>query len=63
MQLVKPAAHHHEDGQAVGLVSCPNCEVAMVCISLKALEDNNDLHEAVYRCPRCRTETKRWKSA
>ena len=29
-------------------------------ISLKRLEDQRDLNEAVYRCPQCGMETKRW---
>jgi hypothetical protein len=44
----------------VGQVTCPNCQVTMLRISLKRLEDENQLHEAVYRCPQCNTETKRW---
>jgi hypothetical protein len=43
----------------VGLVTCPNCRVVMPRISLKPAEEN-DLNEAVYRCPQCRTETRRW---
>jgi hypothetical protein len=44
----------------IGLVTCPNCQVVMPRISLKILEDRRDLNEGVYRCPRCKTETRRW---
>jgi len=27
-------------------------------ISLKSLEDEKDLNEALYRCPQCETETR-----
>jgi hypothetical protein len=42
----------------VGVVTCPNCRVVMVRISLKPAQA--DLNEANYRCPRCQTETRRW---
>jgi transposase-like protein len=42
----------------VGVVTCPNCRVPMPRISLKP--SRADLNEAVYRCPRCETETMRW---
>jgi hypothetical protein len=44
----------------VGLVTCPNCIVLMARISLKGSETEKTLNEAIYRCPRCRTETRRW---
>jgi len=44
----------------VGQVTCPNCRVVMPRISLKSLEDKRDLNEALYRCPKCETETRRW---
>ena len=47
-------------GRPVGLVTCPNCRVEMPRISLKASEPENNLNEAVYRCPQCETETRRW---
>jgi hypothetical protein len=36
----------------VGLVTCPNCRVVMPRISLKLAEEENDLNEAGYRCPK-----------
>jgi hypothetical protein len=44
----------------VGLVTCPNCMVAMLRVSLKRSETEKTLHEASYHCPRCDTETRRW---
>jgi|SRR5664280_1773340 hypothetical protein len=32
----------------------------MLRISLKRREDQRDLNEAVYRCPQCGTQKKRW---
>ena len=46
-------------GRPVGLVTCPNCRVEMPRISLQPSEEAN-LHEGVYRCPQCGTETRRW---
>jgi DNA-directed RNA polymerase subunit RPC12/RpoP len=43
----------------IGQVTCPNCRVVMPRISLKT-DEGNSLSEAVYRCPRCKTETTRW---
>jgi hypothetical protein len=43
----------------IGLVTCPNCRVVMPRISLQPSQEEN-LHEAVYRCPQCGTETRRW---
>jgi hypothetical protein len=66
MQLVKKRLAEPQRGERVhepvGLVTCPNCRVVMPCISRKGLEDEKGLHEAVYRCPQCGTETKRWTS-
>jgi Zn finger protein HypA/HybF involved in hydrogenase expression len=42
----------------IGLVTCPNCRVVMPRISLQPSQEEN-LHEAVYRCPQCGTETRR----
>jgi hypothetical protein len=47
-------------GRPVGVVTCPNCLVAMPRISLKGPEDNTALREATYHCPRCDAETRRW---
>jgi hypothetical protein len=44
----------------IGVVTCPNCVVAMPRISLKGPEDNSALREATYHCPRCDAETRRW---
>jgi hypothetical protein len=46
--------------RSLGLVTCPNCRVEMPRISLKAADEENQLSEALYRCPRCQTETRRW---
>jgi hypothetical protein len=43
----------------IGLVTCPNCQVAMPRISLQPADQEN-LHGAIYRCPRCDAETRRW---
>ena len=43
----------------IGLVTYPNCRVVMPRISLQPSQEEN-LHEAVYRCPQCGTETRRW---
>ena len=48
-------------GRPVGLVTCPNCKVEMPRISLQPSEEAN-LHEAIYHCPQCGTETRRWIS-
>lgn len=59
-------AERHDDTnddvirKPIGLVTCPNCQVVMPRISLKILEDRRDLNEALYRCPQCQTETRRW---
>jgi len=44
----------------IGIVTCPNCRVEMPRVSLRASETDVPLYEAVYRCPQCETETKRW---
>jgi hypothetical protein len=44
----------------IGLVTCPNCQVEMLRISLTEPEDEKALRKAIYRCPRCATETARW---
>jgi hypothetical protein len=44
----------------VGLVTCPNCQVAMPRISLTPPENEKPLRKAIYRCPRCGAETGRW---
>jgi hypothetical protein len=44
----------------VGLVTCPNCMVVMPRVSLKSSEAEKTLCEAIYRCPRCDAETRRW---
>jgi hypothetical protein len=44
----------------IGLVTCPNCQVEMLRISLTEQEDEKALRKAIYRCPRCATETARW---
>lgn len=43
----------------IGQVTCPNCRVVMPRVSLKNGEEK-DLNEAVYHCPKCSTETRRW---
>jgi Zn finger protein HypA/HybF involved in hydrogenase expression len=43
----------------IGQVTCPNCRVVMPRISLQT-NGGSSLHEAVYRCPQCETETTRW---
>ena len=43
----------------VGQVTCPNCRVVMPRISLQP-SDAENLYEAVHRCPKCETETRRW---
>ena len=43
----------------IGQVTCPNCRVIMPRISLEA-DHGDGLHEAVYRCPLCKTEMMRW---
>ena len=59
-----PLANRHdvnvEVRRPVGVVTCPNCLVEMPRISLKRLEDGKALREAIYRCPRCDAETRRW---
>jgi hypothetical protein len=55
-------SQHDRNGASrrpVGLVTCPNCRVEMPRISLQPSEAEN-LHEAVYRCPKCEAETRRW---
>ena len=59
-ERVQPS-HDRNDSTArpVGIVTCPNCVVEMPRISAKR-SGENALSEAVYRCPRCETETRRW---
>jgi predicted nucleic acid-binding Zn ribbon protein len=45
---------------AIGLVTCPNCQVTMRRVFLKPVDGEANLREAAYRCPRCDAETKRW---
>jgi len=60
MQLAEMVENGVMSRKPVGLVTCPNCRVVMPHISLKSLEDEKDLNEAVYRCRQCETETRRW---
>ena len=46
----------------IGQVTCPNCQVAMSRIALKSSDGEQSLNEAIYRCPECEAETKRWIS-
>lgn len=46
----------------IGLVTCPNCRVTMRCVVAKPVEGEDALLEALYRCPRCHAETRRWIS-
>lgn len=46
--------------EAIGLVTCPNCNVTMRCVALKPVEGEAELSEAAYRCPRCDAGTTRW---
>jgi hypothetical protein len=57
--LVQPQRDKNGAGRPVGLVTCPNCRVVMPRISLQPSEEEN-LHEAVYHCPRCDAEARRW---
>ena len=58
--LVPPRWHANKDEPTpLGLVTCPNCCVVMARISLNGSE-HGALHEAVYRCQKCETETRRW---
>jgi hypothetical protein len=47
-------------GAAIGLVTCPNCQIAMRRFVIKLVKGESELREAAYRCPRCDAETKRW---
>jgi hypothetical protein len=59
-ELVQPQQDKNRAvGRPVGVVTCPNCRVEMPRISLQPSEEAN-LYEAVYRCPQCGTETRRW---
>jgi hypothetical protein len=49
-------------GAAIGLVTCPNCKVTMRRSLMRPVEGESELREAVFRCPRCDAETKRWVS-
>jgi hypothetical protein len=64
MALAQLVRHRRETSgdvnQPVGLVTCPNCLVLMVRISLKSSESEKTLHEATHRCPKCSAETRRW---
>ena len=64
MALAQLVRHRREMSgdvnRPVALVTCPNCLVLMVRISLKSSESEKSLHEATHRCPRCATETRRW---
>jgi hypothetical protein len=46
--------------EEVGLVTCPNCRVAMRLVFIRPVEGESCLNEAAYRCPRCDAETRRW---
>ena len=60
-ESVQPQRDKNSDNtRPVGLVTCPNCKVVMPRISLKLAEEETDLNEAGYRCPKCRTVTRRW---
>jgi hypothetical protein len=52
--------HSRAAGTAIGLVTCPNCQVEMRRIVLKLVKGESELREAAYRCPQCDAETKRW---
>jgi hypothetical protein len=56
----RPSGIRMKVSEPVGVVTCPNCLVSMPRISLKGPEDNTVLREAMYRCPRCDAETRRW---
>jgi hypothetical protein len=60
MQLAGLIERLSNTSQQVGLVTCSNCRVLMPRISLRGMEIEKGLNEAVYRCPQCNTETKRW---
>jgi hypothetical protein len=56
---VIPQRDRRSVSRRVGLVTCPNCRVEMPRISLQPSDEEN-LHEAIYRCPKCEAETRRW---
>jgi hypothetical protein len=59
-ELVQPRRDRNgAASRPIGLVTCPNCRVVMPRISLQPWDAEN-LHEAIYRCPRCEAETRRW---
>jgi rubredoxin len=43
----------------IGMVTCPNCRVAMERVQLKRL-DGQKLHPAIFRCPECHAKTRRF---
>ncbi len=49
-------------GAAIGLVTCPNCQVTMRRSLMRPVGGESELREVVYRYPRCDAETKRWVS-
>ena len=55
----RPLSDSPDQRAPIGQVTCPNCRVVMPRVSLKNGEEK-DLNEAVYRCPKCSTETRRW---
>ena len=60
MPLAEPVQLTDSIKPPIGLVTCPNCRVGMPRISLRPTQGENSLNEALYRCPRCKTETRRW---
>jgi hypothetical protein len=57
--LVQPQSDRDGSNRPIGLVTCPNCQVAMPRISLRP-SDAENLYESIHRCPKCETETRRW---
>ncbi|MEA2909251.1 MAG: hypothetical protein QOJ15_1332 [Bradyrhizobium sp.] len=58
--LVQPQSDRDgSNRRPIGLVTCPNCQVVMPRISLQP-SDAENLYEAVHRCPKCETKTRRW---
>jgi predicted RNA-binding Zn-ribbon protein involved in translation (DUF1610 family) len=44
----------------IGQVTCPNCLVVMIRVSLGKPDESSHLRTATYRCSRCGTQTVRW---
>jgi transposase-like protein len=61
-QTAKLLKENRPEGSAIGQVTCPNCQVPMNRTALKSSDGGQSLSEAIYRCPECEAETKRWIS-